>query len=82
VKKRKLQWYGHVSRASGIAKTTLQGTVQGGRKRGRQKRRWEDNMPEWTGLSVNDSLRKTENPEEWRKLVAQSFESVKSLDTV
>jgi hypothetical protein len=72
VKKRKLQWYGHVSRTSGIAKTILQGTVQGGRKRGRQKKRWEDNIREWTGLSVNDSLRKTENREEWRKLVAQS----------
>ena len=25
----KLQWYGHVSRSSGLAKTTLQGTVKG-----------------------------------------------------
>ena len=29
VKKRKLQWYGHVSRSSGLAKTILQGTVKG-----------------------------------------------------
>ena len=27
VKRRKLQWYGHVSRSSGLAKTILQGTV-------------------------------------------------------
>ena len=26
VKKRKLRWFGHVSRSSGLAKTTLQGT--------------------------------------------------------
>ena len=32
VKRRKLQWYGHVSCSSGLAKTTLQGTVQGGRR--------------------------------------------------
>ena len=32
VKRRKLQWYGHVSRSSGLAKTILQGTVKGGRK--------------------------------------------------
>ena len=32
VKKRKLQWYGHVSRSSGLAKTILQGTVNGGKK--------------------------------------------------
>ena len=37
IKRRKLQWYGHVSRSSGLAKTILQGTVKGGRRRGRQK---------------------------------------------
>ena len=29
VKRRKLQWYGHVSRSSGLAKTILQGTMKG-----------------------------------------------------
>ena len=31
VKRRKLKWYGHVTRSSGLAKTILQGTVEGGR---------------------------------------------------
>ena len=31
VKRRKLQWYDHISRSSGLAKTILQGTVKGGR---------------------------------------------------
>ena len=35
VKRRKLQWYGHVSRSSGLAKTILQDTVEGGRRQGR-----------------------------------------------
>ena len=39
VKKRKLRWFGHVSRSSGLAKTILQGTVKGKIKRGRQKKR-------------------------------------------
>ena len=46
VKRRKLQWYGHVSRSLGLAKTILQGTVKGGRRRGRQRKRWEDNIKE------------------------------------
>ena len=46
VKTRKLRWFGHVSRSSGLAKTILQGTVKGTRKRGRQKKRWEDNIKE------------------------------------
>ena len=44
VKRRKLQWYGHVFRSSGLAKTILQGTMKGGRRQGRKRKRWEDNM--------------------------------------
>ena len=33
VKKRKLRWFGHVSRSSSLAKTVLQGTVKGKRKK-------------------------------------------------
>ena len=33
VKKRKPRWFGHVSRSSGLAKTILQGTVKGKRKK-------------------------------------------------
>ena len=57
VKRRKLQWYGHVSRSLGLAKTILQGTVKGGRRQGRQKKRWEDNVREWTGLELAKSQR-------------------------
>ena len=44
VKRRILQWYGHVSLSSGLAKTTLQGTVKGGGRQGRLRKRWEDNI--------------------------------------
>ena len=72
VKKRKLQWYGHVSRSSGLAKIILQSTVKGGRRPGRQRKRWEDNIKEWTGLEFGKSQREVENREKWRKLVAKS----------
>ena len=71
VKRRKLQWYGRVSRSLGLAKTILQGTVKGGRRQGRQRKRWEDNMREWTGLEFGKSQRAVENREKWRKLVAK-----------
>ena len=48
VKKWELRWFGHVSRSSGLAKTILQGTVKRKRERGRQKKKWEDNIKEWT----------------------------------
>ena len=63
VKRRKLQWYGHVSRSSGLVKTILQGTVKGGRRPGRQRKRWEDNIREWTGLEFGKSQRAVENRE-------------------
>ena len=53
VKKRKLRRFGHVSRSSGLAQTILQDTVQGQRKRGRQK--------EWTGMDFTSSTRAAEN---------------------
>ena len=71
-KRRKLQWYGHVCRSSGLVKTILQSTVKGGRKQGRQRKRWEDNIREWTGLEFGKSQRAVENRENWRKLVAKS----------
>ena len=71
-KRRKLQWYGHVSRSSGPAKTILQSTVQGGRRQGRQRKRWEDNIRKWTGLEFAKSQRAVENREVWRKLVVKS----------
>ena len=72
VKRCKLQWYGHVSCSSGLAKTILQGTVNRGRSQGRQ-RRWEENIRQWTGLEFGKSQRAVENREKRRKLVAKSF---------
>ena len=62
----------HVSRSLGLAKTIVQGTVKGGRRQSRQRKRWEDNIREWTGLEFGKSQRAVENREKLRKLVAKS----------
>ena len=59
VKRRKLQWYGHVSRSSSLAKTILQGTVKGGKDRADRGRggkttsgngqAWSSQVPESSG---------------------------------
>ena len=66
------KWHGHVSRSAGLAKTILQSTVKGGRRQGGQKKRWEDNIWEWTGLEFGKSQRAVEKREKWRKLVVKS----------
>ena len=50
----------------------MQGTVKGGRRQGRQRKRWEDNIREWTGLEFAKSKWAVENREQWRKLVVKS----------
>ena len=71
VKRCKLQWYGHTPRSSGLAKTILQGTVKGGRRQGRLRKRWAD-IREWTGLEFATFQRAVVNRDKWRKLVVKS----------
>ena len=53
VKRRKLSWLGHVTRHNTLSKTILQGTIEGGRCRGRQRKSWtEDVTKRWTRLDM------------------------------
>ena len=42
-----------------------------GKRQGRQKKRWEVNIREWTGLEFAKFQRAVENREKWRKLVVK-----------
>ncbi|XP_066285794.1 uncharacterized protein [Branchiostoma lanceolatum] len=68
VKRRKLQWFGHVTRHDNLAKTILQGTLEGGRRRGRQRKSWQDNIAEWTSLSLSERLAAARNRRAWRQI--------------
>ena len=59
----------HSKCSSGLAKTTLQGTVRGKRRQGRQKKRCEDINRKRTGLEFAKSQKAVKNKEKWRKLV-------------
>ena len=58
-------------RSSGLAKTILQGRVkeEKKRRRGRQKKRWEDNVKEWTGMDFASSTSVAENGTRWERIV-------------
>ena len=64
-----------------------QGTVSiGGRtitnlRRGRQKKHWENNISEWTGLKFCNAVREAENKIKWRERVAMSVVPQRSLTT-
>ena len=63
VKRRRLQWYGHVSRSSGLAKPILQGTVKGGRRRGGQRggKTTSGNGQTWSSASPRGQWRTEKN---------------------
>ena len=69
VKSRKLKWFCHTTHGGGLAKVCLQGTVSGGRARGRPRKKWNDNITEWTGLSFAEATRAADDREGWRRLV-------------
>jgi hypothetical protein len=52
--------------------TIMQGTVEGGRKRGRQKKNWQDNVKEWTDLTIPDLIHTTNDRPLWRRISASS----------
>ena len=68
VKRRKLQWYGHVSHSSGLAKTILQGTVKGEEDkehRGRGGKTTSGNGQAWCLAGPRGHWRTVENGENW-----------------
>ena len=68
VKRRKLQWYGHVSRSSGLAKPILQGTVKGGEDKadkGRGGKTTSGNGQAWSSASPRGQWKTGENGENW-----------------
>ena len=53
VKIGKLAWFGHVTCQDSLSKTFLLGTLEGGRRCGRQRECWMDNIKEWTSSCPN-----------------------------
>jgi len=47
----------------------MEGTMPDARRRGRPRTAWMDNIKTWTGLSVEESTRMTEDRDKWRKYV-------------
>jgi len=69
VRRRILAWFGHVTRHQMLSKVVLQGMVDGGRRRGGQRKTWLDNIKEWTGRDISTLMRITEDSQAWRGLL-------------
>ena len=76
VKERKMIYFGHIMRKKGtcIEKEIIQGSISGGRGRGRPRMSWLDNIKSWTGLEMREMLRLTEDRKRWRNIVHDAAE--------
>ena len=72
VKRRKLAWFGHVTSHDSLSKTLLQGTLEGGRRRGRQRECWINNIKEWTSVLMPELPTKAFCRKDWKRISAKS----------
>ena len=67
--KRKLNFFGHMSRNKNctITKDIVQGKIEGKRGKGRPRIAYMDNIREWTGLTSQAAFQATRDREAWRE---------------
>ena len=82
IRSRTLKLYGHIKRSqSGLSKLCLEGLVEGKRSRGRQPKRWRDNIYEWSGLTLPTLNRTVLNRNLWRRMTHVGAHSAISGDS-
>ena len=74
IKKRRLKYVGHAVRnpRTDLMTTVLQGKVEGKRNRGRPSMIYIDNIMKDSGLSLSQIVRRSENRDDWRRVVANA----------
>jgi len=51
-----------------LEKEMVQGCVPGYRNRGQQRRRWTDDITEWTGMKINEAAAVAEDRDRWKEI--------------
>ena len=69
IQRRKLRYFRYVVRADNLCTSVLHGRIAGTRKRGWPRRRWTDDIKDWTELSLVECMRTAQDRTACRAMV-------------
>jgi len=66
-----MTYFGHILRKKDVCieKDLIQGTLPGGRRRGKPRTSWIGNLTSWTTINMDEMLRSKEDRTGWQQLV-------------
>ncbi|GFR98994.1 endonuclease-reverse transcriptase [Elysia marginata] len=74
IKTRKIKYFGHIKRHVSFLKDVLEGKIEGSTPRGRQRRRWIDDITEWTGKDIDQCTVEAQDRAKWKSVSSQPLE--------
>ncbi|GFR92211.1 endonuclease-reverse transcriptase [Elysia marginata] len=71
IKTRKIKYFGNIKRHASVMTYVLEGKIEGRRPRGGGRRRWIDDITEWTGKDIHQCTVEAQDRAKWKSISSQ-----------
>ena len=75
IKKRQLQFFGHIIRADGLEKQILSGEICGTKSKGRQRTEYTDSLNNFVTRKESPNNGRTDDREDWEAMITDVYNS-------